>query len=144
MKRFLLQITAFITAMVIHFFYSGWSISRAMGTLGVDDIDYLLTYRDRFEYINGFTWGLIAAFFAYLVFKYRKTGSIKEMRKGIITACIIFAALYFLLGCNGSLMFNFYAEKIGYFYASLIKHIILLVTIISTTTGYIMISRNTR
>ena len=145
MKRLLIQIISFLAGFAAHFAYSSWGIARTLGRIrGAGEADYILTYSNRLHFITGITWGLVVSFAVYAVTKYFATEKRRGVLTGTATAVIIFIALYFLFGCNGTMMFNFYTEKVGWFYASMIEPIILLITIISTVTGYILISKRTR
>ena len=68
MKRFLIQLTACIIGFIAHFIYESWDIYRAASKFGGAPFgDYLTTYTDRFQYLNGLTTGLLISFILYIV-----------------------------------------------------------------------------
>jgi hypothetical protein len=148
MKRLLLQFLAFIIVLGVHFVYSVWDIARASMRFGSwDDVDFILTYTDTFNQFVGFSLGLGAVFIVYALFKFFQTRDTGRggVISGVIISSVIFLLMYFFLGCyQESFMFDFYVNRLAYFYVTATKPITLFVTIISTLTGYIWIWRKTK
>ena len=52
MTRYLIQALSFIMAVLAHFIYSNWRIARVVARYS-EDMDYILTYFDRFQFVGG-------------------------------------------------------------------------------------------
>ena len=105
MKRFLLQLTTSVIGIMLHFLYTSIDIYKATSKYGGAPFgDYLTTYTDRFEFLNGLTIALLLSFFVYIISKYIKTKNIEEILKGSIVPIIILIVPGFLLGCFGPLL----------------------------------------
>ena len=113
MKRFLFQLSICIIGFMAHFLYESLDLYRALSSLGGAPLgDYITTYTDRFEFLNGLTVGLLLSFFAYVISKYITTKNIEGILRGCIIPAVLFIVPAFFLGCFGP-FFSFYVKKIG-------------------------------
>jgi len=143
MKKLAIQTVVFLIVLIVHFVQSNCAIARTVEQYGVE-ADYFETYFDRFEVYLGLFWGLAAAFVTYVLLKYRERKTHEGIVGGLLVTLIVFFAGYFLLGLNGSGMYFFYINKLGWFYSNIVKPLTLIWTVIAVIPGYIMIYRKTR
>lgn len=145
MKKILPPVLLFALVVIGHLIVSNRGIlSGGFPPEGVGPRGYLALYLRTGNVLFGISYGLGAAFILYVLRKYIETPDKMKVLRGLVVATVLFMALYFGLGLDGVYLFDFYVNRVSWIYSTMMKPLLLLVTVISVGAGVIVIRRQTR
>lgn len=146
-KKTLCPLIAFVAVFILHASYSIWrgfQISKQW--VRVEDINFLLLYFARKDFLLGFSYALAASFTIYALLKFIESG--RRGAAGVLGGVTLGGILYlggcFLLGCCGSPLLVVYLSLFGSSFLGFTKPLVLTFTVSSVLIGYFWIEKKTR
>ncbi len=146
-KKLLCPIFAFIAVVLFHAAYLIWdSIQLSKQWIQIDSITPLTLYFERQDYFIGVSYGLAGAFTVYAFMKFHDSlkSSTAGMVGGITLTVVLYFAGCFLVGCCGSPMLVVYMSLFGSSFMHFAKPVMLLVTVVSVSIGFLWMERKTK
>jgi hypothetical protein len=141
-KQILIPLIAFFAALSLHLFLSVSDTASSIRTLDPSaEFSHLNFYMSSLLCYTGYSLGLWAMFIADSVLKFARYREIagRGIIKGMAISGVIFFALAFALGFYSVSIEEYYLNKMGWFYVSIRKMVVLPVTVISIIPGYLLI-----
>lgn len=141
MKNILIYAGTFAVFTALHFAYTAFGFFKSYGKYeSLSFNDYLLSYQQGFLHFKGLAFGLLGFFGIYVLRTYLNSRDFHTVRAGTIAFLLLFTAGYLSGGINHSTgMFDYFMDKVGYFYVYAQHAFLFMSTFISVLTGTIII-----
>ena len=146
-RKIFYQLIVFVVVFLAHMVYSVWrAIQTSKRWVQVEDTNWLKVYFGQEGYMLGISYALAVTFTIYALlkfFEFRKAG-ISGIVGGVTLTGILYVGGCFFLGCCGSPMLAIYLGLFGTSFLGFTKPLILTITVISVSIGYVWIEKKTQ